>query len=96
MFRLYGPDNNLIIKDSNELKIIDKLGNSIGIYDDINYIIIESQPNGDHITNVILNYNDYLGYKHSVYERCKEELKGYRECKFEEGYIKKYVRKNIY
>ena len=96
MFRLYSPDRKLLLKDENELKIVDKMGNAIGIYDIIDYIVMENDGKSDDVVAVVTNYNEYLSYKHSVYEKCREQLNSFRECSIEQGYIKKLRKRKKY
>lgn len=77
MFRLYGNNKGMKLLDvsDNEFDIVDTLGSYIGILDEIDYIIIENDGKSDNTKEVIKNYNDYLGYKHSVFEENKELIK---------------------
>ena len=91
MFRLYGNDNGMKLLDvsHDELDIVDTLGAYIGILDEIDYIVIENDGKSDDVKAVVKNYNDYLGYKHSIYEHKRSLEDNIRECRFEEKGFKK-------
>ena len=71
MFKLYGNNNGMQLLDvsHDEMDIVETLGSYIGILDEIDYIVIDSNEKSDDVKEVIKNYNDYLGYKHSVYNK---------------------------
>lgn len=103
MFKLYGNNNGMQLLDvsHDEMDIVETIGSYIGILDEIDYIVIDSDEKSDDVKEVIKNYNDYLGYKHSVYNKKNDNCdleKSLRECRIEDiGFkklrkIKKYDR----
>ena len=76
MYTLYGNTNGKGMEqlDQSEDKevIIDRLGNCIGVFDKIDYIIKERKPDIDEITR-IRNYDDYINYKYGIdYQKTKK------------------------
>ena len=95
MFRLYGNDKGMKLLDvsHDEMDIVETLGSYIGILDEIDYIVIENNGKCDDIKEVIKNYNDYLGYKHSVFQKRNEKLeKDLREYRLEDIGFKKLMK----
>lgn len=73
MFRLYGNIEGwkFIRSHEDEFKIISTLGNYIKKYDEVHYIIIKNENNGDIPHRLILTKQDYYNYL----EDYKDEVK---------------------